>query len=88
MPQPIAKIFINGGSQAVRLPVEFRFEDASEVYIRRDAASGDVILSTRPATDWASFIALREREGPVPDDFLADREQPSDERDPFRGWQE
>jgi len=42
-----AKLFANGRSQAVRLPAEFRFE-GREVFIRRDAATGDVILSRRP----------------------------------------
>jgi antitoxin VapB len=32
----IAKLFCNGGSQAVRLPREFRFED-SQVRVRRVA---------------------------------------------------
>jgi antitoxin VapB len=42
----IAKLFKNGRSQAVRLPAEFRFE-GTEVYIRRDAATGEVILSDK-----------------------------------------
>lgn len=38
-----AKLFLNGRSQAVRLPKAFRFEGLTEVYIQRD---GDrVILS-------------------------------------------
>ncbi len=53
-----AKIFITGRSQAVRLPLEYRF-DEKEVYIRRDPATGDVILSRRPES-WDSFFALDE----------------------------
>ena len=34
-----AKLFNNGGSQAVRLPADFRF-DGEEVDIRRDALTG------------------------------------------------
>ena len=34
----IAKIFMNGRSQAVRLPKEFRF-DVDEVYIRKEGES-------------------------------------------------
>lgn len=60
-----AKLFINGGSQAVRLPAEFRFE-AEQVYVRRDEATGDVILSSRPAHSWAQFMALRDSLGAVP----------------------
>jgi virulence-associated protein VagC len=40
-----AKLFKNGRSQAVRLPKEFRFEGTTEVVIRRDEASGVVVLS-------------------------------------------
>ena len=51
-----AKVFMNGRSQAVRLPAEFRFE-GSEVFVRRDPATGDVILSQRPES-WADFFEL------------------------------
>jgi antitoxin VapB len=68
-----AKLFANGGSQAVRLPAEFRFEGADEVYIRWDAVTDEVILSAKPASHaWADFFALRDR-ARVPDDFMADR---------------
>jgi antitoxin VapB len=45
-----AKIFLNGRSQAVRLPKAFRFEGMNEVFIERD---GDrIILSpTRKPQD-------------------------------------
>jgi antitoxin VapB len=65
-----AKIFRNGRSQAVRLPVEYRFE-GSEVYVRRDPATGDVILSRRPES-WKDFFELM-KTVEVPEDFLADR---------------
>jgi len=54
-----AKIFMNGRSQAVRLPAEFRFE-SDEVSIRRDRLTGEVILSprNRKFEDW---IKLRDR---------------------------
>ena len=52
--QQTAKIFVTGRSQAVRLPLEFRFEE-TEVFIRRDAATGDVVLSRKPA-DWQGFL--------------------------------
>uniref|UniRef100_UPI00333FCD87 antitoxin n=1 Tax=Castellaniella defragrans TaxID=75697 RepID=UPI00333FCD87 len=78
----IAKIFTTGRSQAVRLPLEFRFEE-KEVYIRRDPATGDVILSRRPDS-WKEFFALYETTQ-VPADFLdeADRNQGEAHRDPF-----
>jgi antitoxin VapB len=65
-----AKLFRNGRSQAVRLPAEYRFE-SSEVYIRRDPASGDVILSRRPES-WQDFFELMKTVD-MPEDFLADR---------------
>ena len=76
-----AKLFFNGRSQAVRLPLEFRFE-GGEVFIRRDPVSGEVILSPKPSS-WQEYFALADRT-PVPADFLADREQQTaDERDLF-----
>ena len=82
-----AKLFMNGRSQAVRLPAAFRF-DASEVFIRRDPVSGDVILSRRPPT-WESFFAAV-ADAEVPDEFLSDqeRDQGVADRDPFAGWRE
>jgi antitoxin VapB len=65
-----AKLFRNGRSQAVRLPAEYRFE-GSEVYVRRDPATGDVILSRRPDS-WKEFFSLM-NEIEVPENFLADR---------------
>lgn len=79
-----AKVFTTGGSQAVRLPAEFRFE-ADEVYVRRDALTGDVILSARPHGSYADFIAQRFALGPVPASFLgaAERALGQETRDPF-----
>jgi antitoxin VapB len=77
----IAKLFLNGRSQAVRLPADLRFE-GSQVYIRRDAITGDVILSRRPES-WQDFFALTKTVA-TPKDFLTDREDaPPQERDLF-----
>jgi antitoxin VapB len=79
-----ARVFTNGNSQAVRLPKEFRL-DASEVFIRKDAVTGDLVLSARPAAcGWTQFFALRAKTR-VPADFLADRPLNEDApmRDPF-----
>jgi antitoxin VapB len=80
----VAKLFTNGGSQAVRLPAEFRFS-GEEVYVRRDPLTGDVILSSKPDT-WAGFFALRDAATP-PSDFLAERpwNDAAAFRDPFSG---
>lgn len=77
-----AKLFITGRSQAVRLPLEYRFE-GTEVFIRRDPNTGDVVLSRRPNT-WEGFFALYETTE-VPADFMGetDRNQGEQTRDPF-----
>ncbi len=78
-----AKLFLNGRSQAVRLPADMRFE-GSEVFIRKDPKTGDVILSRQPDDSWESFFKLVDEAG-VPEDFLADRRQdaPPQERKLF-----
>lgn len=86
-----AKIFVNGRSQAVRLPAEFRF-DAKEVFIRRDEKTGDVILSEKDArkSSWERFLELGNHVV-VPDDFLIPEERhslPETNRDPFADWEE
>jgi antitoxin VapB len=84
METKLAKLFSNGGSQAVRLPSEFRF-DGDEVYVRRDPLSGDVILSARPGwKTWREFFALRDATG-ASDDALSERpaNEPGEPRDPF-----
>ncbi|MET0333270.1 MAG: AbrB/MazE/SpoVT family DNA-binding domain-containing protein [Rhizobacter sp.] len=87
MTHKTAKLFTNGGSQAVRLPAEFRFE-GDEVYIRRDPRTGSVILSARPELSWVEFMAQRHQLGVLPDDALADRVQSTQRRDPFDTWVE
>jgi antitoxin VapB len=84
-----AKLFMTGGSQAVRLPAEFRFA-GKEVRIRRDATSGEIILS--PVETWDEYFEWAqkqdwgpplEREQPM-DDFI-DRTGLSEERAPHDG---
>jgi len=77
-----AKIFTNGRSQAVRLPMAFRF-DSAEVFIRLDPDTGDVILSKKPA-DWEGFFQMLSTLK-VDDDFLSpqERQQDASLRDPF-----
>ena len=69
----VAKLFMNGRSQAVRLPAEFRF-DETEIYIRRDPVSGDIVLSRRRG-DWEEYFQLI-KSLDVPQDFMADRRDP------------
>lgn len=83
----VAKLFINGRSQAVRLPAVYRF-DTKEVFIRQDPETGDVILSRKPATWDDFFSALKGAD--VPADFLDEKERNhgTQDRDPFEGWSE
>jgi len=65
-----AKLFTNGRSQAVRLPADLRFE-GTEVFVRKDPNTGDVILSRRPES-WESFFELTKQTA-IPEDFMSDR---------------
>ncbi len=68
----VAKLFKNGASQAVRLPAGFRFE-GDEVFVTRDDATGDVLLSNRPgAKAWNDFFELL-HSVEAPADFMAER---------------
>ncbi len=65
-----AKLFMNGKSQAVRLPKQFRFE-GSEVVVK---PYGDgVLLLPRTATweEWFAGLAG------FPEDYMETREQPA-----------
>lgn len=77
-----ARLVWVGGQQFVVLPEEFRFE-SSEVAVSRDAVTGDVILSDTTRS-WTCFDEVAD----VPTDFLCDRDQGEENRDPFDGWNE
>ena len=84
MTSQTAKIFMNGRSQAIRLPAAFRFQE-KEVFIRQDAATGDLILSRKPDNCDGFFLALKSAD--IPSDFLSpeDRNQGTQNRNPFHG---
>ncbi len=69
-PFHIARLFRNGGSQAVRLPAEFRFE-GNEVRLRR-IGSGVLIEPLR--TDPDELFAAVDRL--ISSDFMTERGQP------------
>jgi antitoxin VapB len=46
-----AKLFLNGRSQAVRLPKAFRFEGMTEVFIQRDGERIILSLSRKPSME-------------------------------------
>ncbi|OGQ78060.1 MAG: hypothetical protein A2289_21225 [Deltaproteobacteria bacterium RIFOXYA12_FULL_58_15] len=67
-----AKLFTNGGSQAVRLPKEFRFE-GEEVLVRR-LGKGVVLepieARTWPKGYWANMPHLEEQDWSRPEDAI------------------
>ncbi len=66
MPTQTAKIFMNGRSQAVRLPKEYRF-DTDEVYISKQGKN--IIISAKKPT-WDEFF---DSKSSFDNDFLNDR---------------
>ena len=75
-PQQVeASVFMNGKSQAVRIAAQFRFK-GDHVYVRRDPATGDVVLSEEPSPSWRDFFAAH-RGQQAPEDFLSERNQGS-----------
>ncbi|MDR1849475.1 MAG: type II toxin-antitoxin system VapB family antitoxin [Zoogloeaceae bacterium] len=66
-----AKLFTTGRSQAVRLPLQFRFP-GTEVFIRRDTVTGEVVLSAKPDS-WQDFFEFADQ-ADFPRDFMENRE--------------
>ncbi len=65
-----AKLFINGNSQAVRLPKEFSFPSAPEVYVHK---CGNKVILEPINYSWAS---LRKGLAELPDNIEISRELP------------
>ena len=65
-----AKIFINGRSQAVRLPKDFRFS-GEDVYIKK---VGKLVILIPKDDPWSSLINSLDQ---FTDDFMESREQPN-----------
>ena len=73
----VAKLFRNGGSQAVRLPAEFRL-DCTEVIVEK---VGETLVLRPLRADWDSFFDDPEL---APPDFLDARDdEPPQARDPL-----
>lgn len=62
-----AKIFMNGRSQAVRLPKEYRFE-CEEVFVRK---LGDSVILSVTEADWDAFF---DEPTAFDEDFLSERD--------------
>ena len=70
----VAKLFIHGGSQAVRLPKDFRFE-GTEVHVRR--VGDEVVLSALPPARVQTLIDALDAFEPG---LRLQREQPEADR--------
>ena len=67
-----ARVFRNGRSQAVRIPAEYRFK-TDEVYIRHNAATGELILSEhRPKPSLDEIFAKLDAAGAA--EFVLERD--------------
>lgn len=64
-----AKLFMNGKSQAVRLPKEFRFE-GKEVFIKKQGNGVVLIPKGKP---WENLFRAM---GKASKDFMNERDQP------------
>lgn len=75
----VAKLFPNGGSQAVRLPKEFSFPDAMEVYIHK---CGNKIILEPVLVSWGPLLKGIQL---LPDDIEIIRDEPdyTDKEDMF-----
>ena len=67
MKEDTAKIFMNGRSQAVRLPKKYRF-DTDEVYISRQ---GENVVISPKKPSWDEFFNSKSA---FDENFLADRQ--------------
>jgi len=65
-----AKVFMNGRSQAVRLPKEFRFSD-KDVFIKK---IGKIVILIPKDDPWAS---LENSLAQFTDDYMETRDQPA-----------
>lgn len=72
-----AKLFINGRSQAVRLPQEFRFS-GDDVFINK---IGNIVILIPRDDPWTSLVNSLDQ---FTDDFMKTRNQPpQDSREPL-----
>ena len=78
----LAKVFMSGRSQAVRLPARLRL-DAKEVRVERIGKDLWLHPEPPPEQDMGKWLqAFYESTQPLPEDFLADRcDAPAQERD-------
>ncbi len=80
-----AKLFTTGNSQAVRLPKAFRM-DATEVWVTRNEATGEITLQPKPGADeLQAFFSLLEAAPRRSPEFIPPRDD-APAADPFADW--
>ena len=67
-----AKIFVNGRSQAIRLPKDFRFS-GKDVFIKK---FGKMVILLPKDDPWSSLVNSLDQ---FTDDFMDNRDQPGQE---------
>ena len=77
-PMQTAKLFINGRSQAVRLPKDFRFS-GDDVFIKK---IGEMVVLLPKEDPWSALVNSLDQ---FTEDFMNERNQPNqDSRENFR----
>ncbi len=70
--QAIAKVFTVGNSQAIRIPKAFRL-NAREVWIAKNAATGEITLRPKPTTDTLQALLTELQQLPTTPEFIPQR---------------
>ena len=85
-PPKTGKLFMNGHSQAVRIPAEYRFE-GTEVEFRPGPNPGEVVMAAKPRRTGSLEEFFRLQDNIPPEElegFMEDRDQSGQIRDdPF-----
>ena len=71
-----AKVFKNGGSNAIRIPASFKL-DSPIVYLSVDDEAGEIIVLKNNPRPFAKLLALHEKQGVISDsewDLARDRQ--------------
>lgn len=68
-----AKVFVNGRSQAVRLPKEYRI-NADEVYVKK---IGEIVVLVPKDSGWSVMESAADY---FTDDYLKERNQPDTQK--------
>ena len=61
-----AKVFKNGGSNAIRIPASFKL-DAPIVYLSLDDEAGEITVSKNKPRPFAKLLALNDEHGVISD---------------------